>query len=83
MRTAKITNRNIKEFAKHKLLARVSKPHSKNTVGFYTNDPDGWFIDKVTYATKSGEIHLIEGVNADSFPEFVEWYKGNGYKEVK
>jgi len=73
---------NISEYASYKVLAHLIKPRSGISIKFVTNDPDGWTIDKLSYKTKTGEITLNEGINADSYKDFMRFYLEKGYKQI-
>ena len=73
---------NISEYATYKVLSHLTKPRSGISVKFVTNDPDIWTIDKLCYKTKTGEITLNEGINADSYETFLRLYLEKGYKQI-
>ena len=73
---------NISEYSTYKVLAHLTKPRSGISIKFVSNDEDGWTIDKLSYKTKTGEITLNEGINADSYPDFMRLYIEKGYKQI-
>lgn len=72
---------NISEYAKHKVLAHLTKPRCVS-IKFVTNDPDGWTIDKLCFKNKTGEITLNEGIIEKEYEYWVQSYIEKGYKKL-
>ena len=79
-RTPKVEN--ISDYATADVLAHLVKPRAGRSVKFVTDDPMHWFIDKLCYKTKTGVVTLNEGINADSYEYWVEFYENKGFVKV-
>jgi len=56
MRKKEKVERHISEFTDWKLQFTLTKPKGLLSVGFYVSPEDSWFLEVVTYKTKSGSI---------------------------
>jgi hypothetical protein len=72
----------ISFFKDYEVLFNMKKKKSPITVLFCTNDPEKWFINKVTYLTKSGLIHDNCIVIKKDLESSVNFYEGDGFYKV-
>jgi hypothetical protein len=73
---------NIKSYSSYETVLVMKKPKSPLTVAFLTDDLERWFIDKITYLTKSGKINDKGTIIAKDLPGFVEFYEHDGYSKI-
>lgn len=66
-------NQNISKYDKYKVLVKVSYPKSRSAISFIMSDPDKWFVDKVTYKIKSGEILDDSMITIKELDDFVDY----------
>jgi hypothetical protein len=71
----------ISEFSEFKELGRMKKKKSPHSLVFLTDDPEGWFIHSIEYATKSGKIAYNEIITEKDMPEWTSWHKTMGWEE--
>jgi len=71
---------NISKYKGYKQLAYLTKPRALIAIKFLTNDPDGWFIDKVNYRITSGEITSEDMIIEKDFEEWVQYLVDKGYE---
>lgn len=70
----------IDNFKKHKVLYKLSKSRSPNSVMICTDDiPDEWLIDVVEYRTKSGVVTGLSTIIAKDLQRKIDWYVDNGW----
>ena len=82
MRPKEKLNDNIKNYLTYKVVLTMKKTKSSLTIAFITNDPDGWFIDKLTYMTKSGKLNDKSTIIAKDLPSFMSFYESAGFYKV-
>jgi len=79
-RTPKIEN--ILDYATANILVHLVKPSTGRSVKFVSTVKDNSYIDKLCFKTKTGVITLNEGINMDSYEDWVEFYKGKGFVKI-
>jgi len=75
---------NISDFADYKVIAIFEKKGSYLRRGFFTNDPEEWFLDVLHWRKKSGQITDNEGwIIAADLKDWTRWWEGLGWKKVE
>ena len=83
MRSVKPTEKTyISFFKNYEVILTLKKKKSPVSVLFCTDDKNKWFINKVTYLNKSGEIHDNCLIIAKDLPNFINFYESDGFYKV-
>jgi hypothetical protein len=75
--------RNISEFANWKCKFTLTKPRGLLSIGFYVNPEDSWFLEVVTYKTKSGAISETSMIIEKDVATWKSHMSSSGYTIVK
>ncbi|MFW6310795.1 MAG: hypothetical protein ACOC1K_01015 [Nanoarchaeota archaeon] len=70
-----------KDFENYKVLKLLKKKRSPLKTVFATNDPEGWFINVITYKNKSGEVSDVETIIEKDLKDWYEWHERMGWEK--
>lgn len=74
---------NIKAYEDRKILHKLSKPRSPQTIIFLEDDQDPWLIDVKYYQTKSGNITHSHTIIRADLDHTIDHLIRLGYKNKK
>ena len=73
----------ISTYKDYKVISTLRKPKSPLTILYCTNDPDEWFIRKITFMTRSGMISDAVTLIQKDLSGSINFYGNDGFEISK